>query len=363
MVRGSIALLSVFFVVSAQANISPFADNDFILSSAAEKFEDFMIDFDSEDPNILFEFKTSSTSVGIKMAIEEINDKGEKDIDKLGTWLPKNSAANPESQVVANYLGQFLHMSKYVVPSDYLPLGPKATARFKKLLDCTKGGKMWKENCKSISAQLAKTPNSIDGMLRDHTKGEAEVLKMIAPASPNGTLNKNSVIGKFISATGPMPSAEKQMDLGLKFDDPKDKTKKILPTDSELNLARQFSKIMVLDILTGQWDRFSGGNIEALYDKKNNVVQFIARDNGGASMVGNGYSLYYTFLSRFDADQIARVERLLSLLESHPQEVVAALKMRSKPDSLIKRCKKLLAHVEAMEAKYGADKTYFPKAE
>lgn len=359
MVRVSIALLSAFFLISS-ASANPFVEKDFIMSSAAEKFEVFMTSFDAEDPDILFEFKTSSTSVGIKMAIEEINEKGEKDKDKIGTWLPKNSAANPEAQVVANYLGQFLHMSKYVVPSDYLTLGPKATARFKQLLDCTKGGKMWKDNCKNIAAQLAKTPNSIDGMLRDHTKGEAEVPKMIAAASPNGTLNKNSVIGKFISATGPMPSADKQMDLGIKFEDPKDKTKKILPTDSELNLARQFSKIMVLDILTGQWDRFSGGNIEALYDKKNNVVQFIARDNGGASMVGNGYSLYYTFLTRFDADQIARVERLLALLEANPNEVVAALKMRSKPDSLIKRCKKLLAHVEATEAKYGTEATFFP---
>jgi hypothetical protein len=159
-----------------------------------------------------------------------------------------------------------------------------------------------------------------------------------------------------------MPSADKKMNLGVKFPDPKDPTEKtkITPEDTELNLARQFSKIMVLDVLTGQWDRFSGGNIEAVYNKKKDVVQFIARDNGGASMNGPGYSQYYKFLTRFDAGQIERVERLLSLLESNPEEMKAALQMRSKVDSLKNRCKKLLSHVKAVESEYGAEKTYFP---
>lgn len=353
-------LCALAITSTAFAKTSPFAADDFVMSSAAEKFSTFIESFNVEDPSILFELKTTSTSVGIRMSTETINDKKEKDTEKLGTWLPKNSAADLETQTVANYLGQFFHMSQYVTPSDYLPLGPKATARFKSILNCAKGGKMWKDNCKNISAQLSKTPYSIDGVLRDNTSGEAEVPNMIANAKPNGTLNTKHTIAQFISAAGPMPSADKKIDLGVKFKDPKDKTKKILGTDTELNLARQFSKIMVLDILTGQWDRFSGGNIEALYNKKKGVVQFIARDNGGASMTGNGYSLYYTFLSRFDADQMNRVERLLNLLQSHPQEVVAALHMRSKPETLIKRCQKLLAHVQATQAKYGANKTFFP---
>lgn len=353
-------IVSILLLLCTQTSFaqSPFTADDFINSKKGQEFDEFMKSFDLEDTKYLIELKTSSTSVGLKVAIETLDDEGKKKTKKLGTWLPENTAAVPEAQVVAYYLSQFLHMSDYVVPTQYYVLGPKMTETFKSLLDCTLGAELWQFNCNTIKTQYVTMTEGIDGAMRDHVKDEVEVPGMIAPADPDGTLNTEHIIAQFISAEGPMPSAEKELDLGVDFEDPNDKEKTIRPTDTELNLARQFSQIMVLDILIGQWDRFSGANIEAIYNKKKNVVQFIARDNGGGSMWVPGMN-YFSFLSRFDASQIERVKRLLNLIESNPDELHAALHMRAPLDQLKLRCEALLAHVKSVELKYGVDKTYF----
>jgi len=355
------ALVSTVMFSQAHA-VAPLTADDFQVSKDDEQFADLVSSLNLEDPKYIFVYKSSSTSVGMKVSVNQTKSDGTTKEKKLATWLPSNSAANIESQVVAYKLGQFLGMGDYVVRSAYYPLGPKAIARFKPMLNCAKEKGQHYDNCVAVLAMINKNPNSLDGVWREHVKDDTEVPGLIASAKPNGTLNTKSIIGQFISATGPMPSADKKMSL-VKFQDPKDPKNpkaKILPTDTELNLAREFSEIMVLDVLTGQWDRFSGGNIEAIYDEKNDVVQFIAKDNGGASMNGAGYKAYYTFLTRFDADQIERVQRLLDLLQADPQGVATALELRSKPASLIARCQKLLAHVKSVEAQYGANKTYFP---
>ncbi len=360
MFRSGLVLLALTLSSFSWA-AAPFADDDFKNSEAGIAFDKFMSQLDLEDPKYIFELKTSSTSVGIKLSVEKVDEAGNKKTKKLGTWLPTNAAGDPEAQVVAYYLSQFLHMSDIVLPSEYLVLGPTATTRFMAMLDCTLSTvDIWQNNCKNLITLYGTVLEGIDGVMRDHVKGEVEVPNMILPAYPDGTLNTDHIIARFINATGPMPSATKQMSLGVQFEDPNDETKMIEPTETELNLARQFSQIMVLDVLTGQWDRFSGANIEAVYNKKKNTVQFIARDNGGASMYVDGSDVYYTFLSRFDAAQIKRVERLLSLLESHPLEVHEALHIRSGVEALVRRCKLLLSHVKAVETIHGKDKVYFP---
>lgn len=137
------------------------------------------------------------------------------------------------------------------------------------------------------------------------------------------------------------------------------KAKERAPTASELELARQFSKIMVLDMLLGQWDRWSGGNVEAGIEGSR--VYFVARDNGGASVVGTSHlAKYKGIVTRFDRDQIERL-RLLGELLSHPAtagEMAQRLGVISSRHSLLERSKQILDHVRAQERAHGS-KAYF----
>lgn len=308
-----------------------------------------------------FEYKSTHTSVGIKLHKIELED-GAVDTDKIGKWVPTNSANDVEAQVVAYSIGRFLNMKYLVVPSAYYTMGPKALALFKNMLKCEseKAGQH-KDNCIKIRDALKKNPNSMLGSFVDHVKDEVEVPNMNTfkgSYANNGKLNPNHAIAKFIKANGPMPSAEKKMDLGVTF---KVDKKTIKPTETELELSRQFSRIMVLDILTGQWDRFSGGNIEAVYKEKKDVVQFLAIDNGGASMKGAAKLLYWEAVTRFDKAQIDRVQNLLTLLKDDPEGTSAGLGLKSGTTSLIGRCEKLLDHVAAQIKAHGEAKTFFPE--
>jgi hypothetical protein len=307
-----------------------------------------------------FEYKKSSTSAGVKISIIEKDKEGKIDLDKVGKWVPENSANNVEAQVVSYYIGRFLQMTDLVVASSYYTMGQKGLALFKPMLKCANEKGQHKDNCVKILNAINKNPSSMIGSYTNHVKDEKEVLNMNTfkgQFANNGKLNSNHIIAKFIKANGPMPSADKKMNLNLSW---VVDGKKITPEETELELAKQFSKIMVLDILTGQWDRFSGGNIEAIYKKKKNVVQFIAQDNGGASMVGKAKRLYFEAVTRFDRAQIVRVEELRRFLIEDRDATISGIGLKSKPDSLIQRCDELLAHVQTQIKAHGEAKVFFP---
>lgn len=306
------------------------------------------------------EYKKTSTSAGVRVHLVELKD-GKIDLDKIGKWVPENSANVVEVQVVAYNLARFLHMGDLAAPSAYYTMGPKGLALFLPMLKCESEKKgQHQDNCKNIRAALKKNPNAMVGSFVDQISNEQEVLKMNTfKGAGNGKLDQSHPIAKFINVKGPMPSADVQMDLGLTFENAEGK--KVKGQNSQLNLARQFSKIMVLDILTGQWDRFSGGNIEAIFKKKKNVVQFIAIDNGGASMKGAAKLLYWEAVTRFDKAQIERVEHLLNLLKNDKAATAAGLGIKSDTASLVGRIEKLLAHVEAQVKTHGEAKAFFPE--
>ena len=117
---------------------------------------------------------------------------------------------------------------------------------------------------------------------------------------------------------------------------------------------------MVLDILTGEWDRFSGGNVEGGHVGDRAV--FISRDNGGASMADAGnFNKYSSIVTRFNRSTIERVQKLVQLLNdpNEKPQLVTALQLKSDPKFLLARCNQVLAHVKASVAKYGEKAVYF----
>lgn len=329
-----LSFLGLSSVASAQVLVA----GDFQTSARDSAFLSQVSTLDFELSGYKYEYKDTGTSLGFKI---------EKGSQKIGKWMPWNEAADPESQRVSYSLGRFLHMSDLVAPTTYYTIRGRALRAFERMVWNADETEKWRAiNKQHILEQLAKNPSSMFGVLVAPIKNNAEA-EGIADDARN-QINPNHPIAQFIRADGAMPSASVNMSLkGIRRSDGSS------PVNSQLELAREFSKIMVLDCLMGQWDRWSGGNVEATYDATG-VLHFIARDNGGAGMTGmQSAKKYLSVVSRFDRAQVLRLQRLQQVLRQDAAEVAKALGLLSDVSALKARVDMLLLHIEQQSQNYG----------
>lgn len=329
------------YLFTVLTGVSVFADGissaDFQTTKRDKEFAEMIATLDLEAPEYVYHYKSTGTSVGLKV---------EKDAEKLGKYMPVNAAADPESQRVSYSLGRFLSMSELVPASTYFTIRGRTLEAFKQMLLNANEKNHWRKyNQDQVLLGLAKNPNELSGIFVGHIKNNAEVLGLADPA--RNTINPNHPIAKFIRADGPMPTTKSMNLAGVKTKEGH------LAVSTEIDLARQFSKIMVLDALTGQWDRWSGGNVEAVAEKSGRA-RFIARDNGGAGMIGTmNTKMYFSIVTRFDRDQVLRLQRLQELLALEPETVAKELELRSDVRHLKNRVSLLLEHIERQSELYG----------
>ena len=307
-------------------------------------FDSMMAALDLQSGNYVFENKTSGTSLGMKIKKAAGG--------KIGKWLPTNESANPEGQVVAYRLGRFLQMSSIVIPSDYYTLRGQPLDQFYRMISSrSERNQIRYNNQVRLMDAYRRNSSEMFGAISAPID-QFEVANLIIAES--NTIDSSHPIANYIQAGSSMPG-DRQMSLNGR----RNKAGKV-GTNSALNLSREFSKIMVLDILTGQYDRWSGGNVEEFFDK-DGVVHFISRDNGGSSMVGSGpLSKYFGIVSRFDRGQIARVRKLAEALQKSSGDVSKVLLMRSSTKALALRLQALLNHVENTTRRYGEERAFFP---
>lgn len=292
---------------------------------------------------VVFEYKSSGTSVGIKV---------DQDGKSIGKFVPENSATNVEGQVVAYQLARFLYMSELVMPSDYYLLRGSGAAKFKSMLQGHSQTNKWRRlNREDVLAKLNRD-GEIPGVFTPHTKFKSPEVQGLADDGSN-TINRSHPIAQWIRAEGPMPSTRQMSLKGVKNNEGR------VPVESEIELARQFSEIMVLDILTGQWDRWSGGNVEAGYD--GDRVFFWSRDNGGSSINGGGVlKKYSSIVTRFTPEQVERLKALAAALGANPSDTAKQLKLKSKPSILLARVNATLEHIADEIREHGANRALFP---
>ena len=178
--------------------------------------------------------------------------------------------------------------------------------------------------------------------------------------------DNRDAIAKMIRADQPQPSSVEVLELP-DFE----RENNEINTATEQDLAEELSQIMVLDMLTGQVDRFTGGNLEARFDKSEDNPQigklhFLMRDNGSALLAevaveDEAFQQYLSIVTRFDKKQIERVQLLSTLLEQSPEDVRKLLRMESDISQLIERTRAVLEHVNTQIQKYGEDAVFFKK--
>lgn len=261
-----------------------------------------------DDKRFVFHPKTGGTSIGFKVS--------RPDKRKSGLFLPENSATHLEGEVVSYRLSRFLGVSEIYNPVSYYTLGPNGIRRFSEMLRSNERNSSRRKNTKSIKNKIGASPQELLGVFKFRHKRESQPVDALAR---NGLNTRHSFVA-FLHGDGPMPAEQMRTFKGVIPDKPDYPS----PFEKERILAAQFSTILVLDALCGQWDRFSGGNIE-VYAHKDGRLQFIARDNGGANLnwgsAGrNWYRKYLRWVTRFDPNLIAELRLLHDFLSGSRTE-------------------------------------------
>ncbi len=212
-------LLTVFAFSLTTASAADLS-SEFQTTSRDTEFAELMAKLNLNAEGIKLTYKDGGTSVGLKI------DRGD---EKFGKWLPRNSAGNPESQVVSYQLGRFLGMSELVMPSAYYKLDGTALSIFKKLLQGAPERNRWRRENRDINlADIAQNPSGLMGVFTPYLEPKSQEVIGLANPSAN-TINSADPIARFIRADGPVPSASRRMSLrGIKGG-----------SESELELARR----------------------------------------------------------------------------------------------------------------------------
>lgn len=334
-------------------------------------FLDLVNTLDLERSDI--EATVSSGGSSIYLALKIPNADGSS---IRGAFLTTNEATNPETEMAAYQTGRLIGRSELFGPGKYKTAGPQFTARFKHIVESNnyskyKGAKprnynlandtLKEKNRVLVLNQINSNPQALDGIFKLWTAIKPTDCDQLVL---NNRLVSNTQIASFIKADGRAPT-NAMMTLPCSKGVPQ----------SQLVLAKQLSTIFLVDAITGQYDRFSGGNLQILIDKNKNLIQFAAMDNGGASLSESDKhttDVYLPLVSRFEksvVDELRRLDLFLSgksasyLNFTRPEDLMAAVGIKPRTQSHFrKKLGKVLAHIAAIENKFGAGRVYFQES-
>lgn len=286
-------------------------------------FYDTARDLDLTRSDVTLSMSTGGTSV---YAVVSVSGR------PIGAVIPENSATRIPGEIMAFHLSRALGVSHLYQPGvRYFLTGANLQAFRAIVPDTPFVGKKNKEiNRKAVLEQIRKQPQGIDtvfklfgtkpkdydALVQSNRINEAHVLK-------GGT----GPFAAFLKCQGPRPSATARLTLNG-------------GTGVELELARQLSSIFLIDALTQQWDRFSGGNLQTVTEQ--GEVRFFAADNGG-TWEGTGWTQkFLNIVSRFDpgvADRILEMDRFFReggefLGLRSPEEFARAMGVENYPKAM-----------------------------
>ena len=312
------------------------------------------MDLDSAE----YEFKELSGSTSINMKIRKLDPTDPQGYKSRGSFIPLNGAANPDTEIAYFNLAAILGYDSVFRPAVRYELGPKASAALKTLIEhASIHGSDRVENKGNILREIA-SGNPLKGCVKakklDSARAYDEMVNSSAPG--NGAPRTGNPVIRFLQVENPQPKSGVTLDLGQGYQ------------GDALQLAREYSVIMTLDVIFRQWDRYSGGNVVIAKDDAG-AAHFYATDNGGAD-VSSRLDRNIALFSRYDHRTIDGLKALLAFLKNpasgflgytdaeafvvdlglyrlHPAADYVA-RLKSNLDIF-------LAHVSAVENNHGAD--------
>lgn len=315
-----------------------------------------------EDLNT-FQFKEISGTTSINLKIQKIDSTDSKGYKSYGSFVPLNSSANPNAEIAYFNLALITGVDFMFRPTIRYELGQIASQEFKKvILSSTIKGENRNENKTNILKRID-TNQSLKGCIKakksDFAIGYDEIIKPTTFFNRLGGMKANHPLAKLIQAKNAQPSKEKQLELKSKY------------SNSEFQLAREFSILLTFDAIFGQYDRFSGGNVVIELDDENKA-HILASDNGGAEITDSlpNAKANSKIFSRYDKKLIEKLKTLNRFLKgeevtflnyTNPEEFVVDLGLYfiKNPSEYVKALKSNLGHflnvVHENEERYGQD--------
>lgn len=250
----------------------------------------------------------------------------------VGAVIPENSASILSGEIVAFNLARALGTADIFQPAFYHFLNGKNLKPFTRLIENTEAKSKNKlENKKVVLERLAKHPEGIPTAFKKF--GTKPVDYDNAVSVNANTLRTSHIlngsqrtIGEMLNCKGTQPSQSVTVKMNG-------------GQTTEAEAIKQLSNIFMIDALTQQWDRFSGGNLQTVTE--NGKVMFVSFDNGGTWGGGSKTRLFMSLVSRFDRTLAERVLQLDDFFEkqipfqgiTNDRQMMEALDIEAYPKS------------------------------
>jgi hypothetical protein len=314
------------------------------------------------EDSVNYTFKELSGSTSINMKIEKIDASDPKGYKSRGSFVPRNSSANPDIEIAAFNLSAILGYDQIYRPAARYELGPVASQAFKSLIGKYHFAGSARLANKARILKAIQSGSPLKGCVKAKKDDTSVALDAIANthAPSNGAPNAGHPIVQFLQAANDKPMAGRSLTLKAGY------------LGDELELAREYSVIMTIDAVTQQWDRYSGGNVAIRKDDQGRA-HFYMTDNGGADLSDSWNARNLTWFSRFDRGVIQKLSDLKRFLDtpaigylgySDPEVFVTDLGLYSQNSAAInvQRLRRnlgfVLDYVKATETKFG-NKAFF----
>lgn len=318
---------------------------------------DFVNRIDLNSGEINLQMSSGGTSVYAVLV------KGDR---PLGAVIPENSATKVSGEIMTFNIARALGVSDLYQPAAYHFLTGANLKKFRSFVPTQPfSSKSREENRQGLLKQFAAIdagkasglhtvykqfgikPDDYDDLVnvKANTMNTAHAL-------PGGT----APVAQLLQCKGPQPGHNTKIKLNRKK---KDGTKYVVES-TEAELVRQLSSIFLIDALSGQWDRFSGGNLQILVDKDAGAFKFVSFDNGGTWGSLGWTDKFLGLTQRFDksvANGILEMDKFLNQGGSSylglrsEQEFINAMNIQAYPGQM-KKFKEALARVAGHLRKY-----------
>ncbi len=227
-----------------------------------------------------------------------------------GAILPENSATVVLGEVFSYQLSRALEVNEIFsektlmfIQNDGLPLLDQYISE---LLESN--GKAKIENTKRVRALINKAVEEEGGIFTAYAPWN-----LPKPTDFDEIVSKNKIKASHPMAKLLRKGKISDKDRNFVTKELKKKLGQSVAVDIEV-FAKDLSNLLVVDFLTNQWDRYSGGNLQIFKDK-NNVARIGAYDNGGTFEVStNRRKASLKILRSFDENTKNKVLELASFI-------------------------------------------------
>jgi hypothetical protein len=247
-------------------------------------------------------------------SIYAVVNRGDRPIAAV---IPKNTASVLSGEIMSFHLARALGVPDLAQPGFYHLLTGPNLEKFKTVIPLVPYPPLPNRKDPTHPKPNPKEENRLDVLkqIEQSPGGIATVVKIwdAKPAEYEPLVDADV---ETLEQTHVLPGGSAPVATLLRCDGPQPSTKTVSFNRGktvESKAIRQLSNIFLIDAMMGQWDRFSGGNLQTV--TKDGEVRFFAVDNGGTNGSLETTKKYFNIVSRFDqpvAERILELDQFLN---------------------------------------------------